>query len=79
MRNYENEEIKEVYCNQCRKSLIVENGIIKEGCYNGDVVWGYFSTMDGMKHSFDLCEDCYRKMVQTFAIPVEESDETEFV
>ena len=80
MRNYdENNEVKEVFCNQCKKALQVENGIIKEGCYSSNMVWGYFSTMDGMRHSFDLCEDCYRKMIMGFAIPVTETDETEFV
>ena len=80
VRNYdENQEVKEVFCNKCKKSLIVENGIIKEGCFSGNMVWGYFSTMDGRRHSFDLCEACYRQMIQTFAISVTETDETEFV
>lgn len=80
MRNFDdNNEVKEVFCNQCKKALAVENGIIKEGCFNGNIAWGYFSTMDGKRHGFDLCEDCYRKMIQAFAIPVTETDETEFV
>ena len=79
MRKFENEELKAVCCNKCSKPLVVEKGIIKEGCYNGDVVWGYFSTMDGIRHNFDLCEDCYQSMIRAFAIPVEVNDETEFV
>lgn len=80
MRNYDdNNEIKEVFCNKCRKELRVENGIIKEGCFEGNVVWGYFSSLDGKRHGFELCEECYHKMISEFAIPVTETDETEFV
>ena len=80
MRYYdENDEIKEVFCNRCEKPLVVENGIIKEGCFNGNIVWGYFSTLDGRRHNFDLCEECYRKMINDFSIPITETDETEFV
>ncbi len=77
--NDENNEVKEVFCNQCKKKLAVENGIIKEGCFVGNVVWGYFSSLDGKRHGFELCEDCYHKMISGFAIPVTETDETEFV
>lgn len=80
MRNYnENFEIKEVFCNRCKKALKVENGIIKEGCFHVDYDWGYFSALDGKKHSFDLCEDCYQKMVQGFLLPVTEEEETELL
>lgn len=80
MRSYhENFEIKEVFCNQCKKALKVENGIIREGCFHADYVWGYFSTLDGKKHSFDLCETCYQKMVQGFLLPVTEEEETELL
>lgn len=80
MRNCdENNEVKEVFCNRCRKELVVENGIIKEGCFVGNVVWGYFSSLDGKRHGFELCEECYHRMIAEFAIPVTETDETEFV
>lgn len=74
-----NHEIKEVFCNQCGKSLKVENGIVKEGCFEGNVVWGYFSGQDGIRHSFDLCEACYLQMIQNFLIPVTETEEKEFM
>lgn len=72
-------EIEEAFCNQCGRALRVENGIIKEGCFHADYVWGYFSTLDGQKHSFDLCEDCYRSMVQKFSLPITEEEETELL
>lgn len=80
MRNYNDDnEINQVFCNKCRKELMVENGIIKEGCFVGNVVWGYFSSLDGKRHGFELCEDCYHGMISEFAIPVTETDETELV
>ena len=41
-----------------------------EGVCHVEVPWGYFSEMDGEVHSFDLCEECYRKLIKEFAIPV---------
>lgn len=82
MRIYLDESKKElaaVICNKCKKELNVENGIIKEGCFKGDIQFGYFSNKDGNKHSFDLCEECYDKMIKGFAIPVEEEAVKEFV
>lgn len=80
MRIYdENKEVKKIFCNQCNRELVVENGILKEGCFAGNVVWGYFSSLDGKRHSFEMCEECYRKMISNFIIPVTETDETELV
>ncbi|MDO4304027.1 MAG: hypothetical protein Q4D94_08925 [Bacillota bacterium] len=77
MRIYMDEDkqhLAAVICNKCKKELTVENGILKEGCYHGDSRFGYFSNKDGMKHSFDLCEECYDKLIKGFAIPVEEEE-----
>ncbi|MGN1180564.1 MAG: hypothetical protein ACI4SD_05050 [Suilimivivens sp.] len=74
MRIYLDENRKElaaVICNKCKKELKVENGIVKEGCYCGNSRFGYFSNKDGMEYYFDLCEECYDKMIAGLAIPVE--------
>jgi len=68
-----------VICNGCGKKLKVENGVLKEGCFEGKQVFGYFSSMDGEQHSFDLCEDCYREWTQQFCIPVEKEEVTELL
>ena len=40
MRNYDlDHNLEKVFCNQCKKELKVEKGIIKEGCFQGDTVW----------------------------------------
>lgn len=28
--------------------------------------WGYLSDFDGQTHSFDLCEECYKKLISSF-------------
>lgn len=74
MRKYMEEKGRElltVVCNKCGKGLLVENGILKEGCFDGTSVFGYFSKKDGQIHSFDLCEACYDQMVADFQIPVD--------
>ena len=68
-----------VRCNRCGRELKVENGYLKEGCFHGDFTFGYFSHKDGMRHQFDLCEECYDKLVKQFAIPVVESQENELL
>ena len=68
------QELITVICNRCKKELKVEKGIVKEGCFRAKAEFGYFSKKDGMQHFFDLCEECYDKMIAGFAIPVEETE-----
>lgn len=82
MRKYtkiEENSLLEVSCNKCGKKLKVENGLLKEGCFHGENTFGYFSTRDGIKHSWDMCEECYDKLVEEFLIPVDEAEENEYL
>ena len=80
MRIYaEDKEIAGVICNKCGKKLLVERGIVKEGCFHVDSVFGYFSKKDGMRHQFDLCEACYDEMTENFQIPLTEKEDTELL
>lgn len=82
MRKYEkgqDNKLEAVVCNQCGKLLKLENGYLKEGCFQADFLWGYFSTKDGVRHQLDLCEDCYGKWTEGFMIPVEEAEERELL
>lgn len=82
MRKYRsgrNGKLIQVVCNRCKKELKVENGYLKEGCFCADYVFGYFSSRDGSRHRFDLCEDCYNQMIADFALPVEEIKERELL
>ncbi len=82
MRKYLDEnkaELISVICNACGKELLVENGILKEGCLEVNASFGYFSKRDGQIHRFDLCEDCYEKIIAGFRIPVENQEVKEFL
>jgi hypothetical protein len=72
-------ELQRVVCNQCGRELKVERGILMEGAFHGEVLWGYFSEKDGERHSFDLCESCYEKLRGGFRIPVTAEEQTEFL
>ena len=73
------QELVSVICNRCKKELKVENGIVKEGCFHAEAAFGYFSKKDGIKHFFDLCEECYDKMIAGLAIPVEAEEMKEML
>jgi Fe2+ or Zn2+ uptake regulation protein len=60
-----------LYCNSCGKLLKVENGILKEDAFEATKEWGYFSERDMEVHHFNLCEECYDKLISQFQIPVE--------
>lgn len=66
-------------CNMCGRELLIENGLLREGCFHGEQKFGYFSDKDGQNHSFDLCETCYNKLMKKFHIPVDVTEETEFL
>lgn len=70
---------EKVICNCCKKELKLEKGVLKEEYFSVDHVFGYFSRKDGIRHRFDLCEDCYDKLIQSFALPVEETVENELL
>ena len=53
--------------------------MIREGYFPADIVFGYFSNKDGLRHRWDLCERCYDALIHSFQIPVEESEESELV
>ena len=75
MRSYQQKEkcetqIRNVFCNQCGKKLLVEDGILKEGCFHVDHVFDYFSNKDGCIYSLDLCEACFDGWIRNFKHPV---------
>ncbi|MCM1153833.1 MAG: hypothetical protein NC314_10110 [Roseburia sp.] len=72
-------ELLSVTCNCCKKELLVENGILKEECISFAHLFGYFSDKDGEKHRFDLCEQCYDKLIANFQLPVEKEQRNELV
>ena len=84
MRKYKEKELQELeltnlVCNQCGKELLVEEGILKEGCFSTEYAFDYFSNKDGYIYSFDLCEDCFDKLIKGFKEPVEITETKEFL
>jgi hypothetical protein len=71
MRRNADEKDMQVYCNCCGKQLKIKNGIVMEGVAPIRIAWDYFSSRDGDTHCFDLCEECYGRIIDTFSIPVE--------
>ena len=61
------------------KIPILENGILKEECIHVEHDFGFFGRNDGKSQSFDLCEDCYEKLLEHFAVPVQTWDRTELL
>lgn len=68
-----------IFCNKCGKELKQQEDMIREGYFSADVIFGYFSNKDGLRHRWDLCESCYDELTDSFQIPVEENEENELV
>jgi ribosomal-protein-alanine N-acetyltransferase len=82
MRVYSNRQenvLAEMKCNCCGKEMKVENGFLREGGFHVEYNFGYFSNKDGMKHVWDLCEECYDKIISNFKISVDESENRELL
>ena len=81
MRKYQdnNNQLVTVICNRCKKELKVENGILKEGCFEVSHAFGYFSEKDGQVYQFDLCEQCFDKMLAEFQVPAEVKEAKELL
>ena len=82
MRRYvdgQDKKLVKVVCNKCGRELLVEDGYLKEFCFEAEAAFGYFSRKAGTIHYFDLCEDCYDEWTAQFRVPVEETENLEFL
>lgn len=82
MRVYSEQREKrliEAVCNCCGKKLLVENGLLKEECVHITHDFGFFGKKDGTSHAFDLCEECYEKLIAGFVVPVETCEQEELI
>jgi hypothetical protein len=71
--------LKEIYCNKCGRKIEVKKGIVREGVLSVEHKWDYFSQKDGIKHSFDICEECYDGMIKKFKYPVTSTEYSELL
>lgn len=79
MRKYREQSATVVTCNQCGRVIPVKGAIVQEDVLRVEKDWGYFSRKDGARHRWDLCEECYDKLIQGFAIPAEIIERTELL
>ena len=68
-----------IVCNSCGKAVEIKDGLLKEEFCEIIKEWGYFSKKDMEVHKFNLCEECYDKMVTGLAIPVEAEEVKEML
>ena len=50
-----------------------------EGCCHVETPFSYFSQKDGHRYLFDLCEECYDRIIAEFSVPAEIREETELL
>lgn len=79
MKIYENGKLVKVICNQCGKEHAVKLEIIQPDFLHVEKVWGFFSDKDGECHSFDICEECYDRLLEGFCIPAQKEEQTELI
>ena len=61
-------KIDKVICDVCGKEI--EKNELNEfyDYFEIDKKWGYFSKCDGRNDKFDICEDCYEKMLNLIGL-----------
>lgn len=75
MRQYrvetkDSNELEKVICNKCGKEMKVIKGVSQEDFLEVEKRWGYGSHKDNEVDSFELCEDCYDELVESFRIKI---------
>ncbi|MGN0299112.1 MAG: hypothetical protein ACI4C1_08045 [Lachnospiraceae bacterium] len=73
----EKKELMRIVCNCCGAEYNASHNFVKADFLSVRKTWGYFSSKDGLTQEFDLCEDCFEKITQSWKIPVQEWEETE--
>ncbi len=70
----------ESYCNCCGEKIAhLNNQISKTEYLHVQKSWGYFSEYDMENHEFNICQKCYSKFINSFAIPVQVNEYDDFV
>ena len=67
----EKNKVEKIICNKCGKEIWVRGGIPQEEVLEVEKRWGDHSRKDNQVDRFDLCEDCYDELVESFQIKIE--------
>ena len=62
----------EIYCNKCKKQINSNQGMNREEFLRVEKVWGYFSGKDNRVDRFDLCEECYDALIESFCVTIQQ-------
>lgn len=62
------QQLDKVICNCCGKEICKDSYGYMHDYIHIEKNWGYFSNKDGEKHSLDICEECYDKLLTKFHI-----------
>lgn len=62
----EENKVTKIFCNKCGREIQD-----REETFSANYEWGYFSDYDLEMHKFDLCQECYKKLISEFQIPIE--------
>lgn len=80
MRKYsKNGSLNKVVCNGCGHEVICSGGILKEEFFSARADWGYFSARDGETEQWDLCQECYERLIGTFVIKPDTKERIELM
>lgn len=71
-------KLVKIVCNQCGSAESAAGGLFKRDFLPVEKEWGYFSNKDMQTHQFDLCEQCYDRLIGGFCYPVETEERNEF-
>lgn len=67
----ETKEVSKIICNKCGREIAVIKGVPQEEVLTVEKRWGYFSKKDNRIDRFDLCEDCYDELINSFCVKIE--------
>lgn len=70
---------KSIICNRCGKRFWADGSKSGQESIHVEKEWGYFSSRDGIRQVFDLCESCYDEWISSFRFLPENQEETEFL
>ena len=57
-----------IICDACGREIRRNKYNEFEEFYHIDKKWGYHSNKDGQHDSYDICEDCYDKMLRSIGL-----------
>lgn len=65
---------EKIICNLCGRAIKKDGDDTFYDYIEVKKKWGYLSDYDGQVHSFDICQDCYKRLAEEFKVNAEISD-----